>query len=66
MISFLTDVQNLLSIGVGVLVFATLVTLVLVPSLYVTAESVGHRWLAWRNTMFPNATDEQENHNEPR
>ncbi|HTF83700.1 MAG TPA: efflux RND transporter permease subunit [Cellvibrio sp.] len=58
-------IPMVISLAFGVL-FATLVTLVLVPSLYVTAESVGHRWLAWRNTMFPNATDEQENHNEPR
>ena len=58
-------IPMVISLAFGVL-FATLVTLVLVPSLYVTAESVGHRWLAWRNTIFPTATDEQENHNEQR
>ncbi|MGM8229070.1 efflux RND transporter permease subunit [Cellvibrio sp. ARAG 10.3] len=58
-------IPMVISLAFGVL-FATLVTLVLVPSLYVTAESVGYRWLAWRNRMFPSTTDNQENHNEPR
>ena len=33
-IRFITDPQNLLSIGVGVLVFATVLTLLVLPTMY--------------------------------
>ncbi len=51
-------IPMVISLAFGVL-FATLVTLILVPSLYVTAEAVGHRWLNWRRTLSPDAVEDQ-------
>ena len=51
-------IPMVISLAFGVL-FATLVTLILVPSLYVTAEAIGHRWLNWRRTFSPDVVEDQ-------
>ncbi|MGD8176259.1 efflux RND transporter permease subunit [Marinimicrobium sp. ARAG 43.8] len=40
-------IPMVISLAFGVL-FATAVTLILVPTLYLTADRFGHRWKAWR------------------
>lgn len=57
-------IPMVISLAFGVL-FATTVTLILVPTLYLTADRVGQRWTAWRTRRRGVETDYDGASNEP-